>query len=119
MSDFKFVQYHTIRDTPDYFFDIEEFKNEEGQQFLLAHLRFNRFSPAVLKRGLHDWRLFRTCVTAPIFAVCDDGDYDKWRRFVSLFDFKPTNIDVPCNNGAVRQLFISTVSNVFKSTADN
>lgn len=70
---------------------------------LLAHLCVSKFSPAIMKAILLDWRLFRDCVEAPLFAVppnetvsgsCateQEAEMSKWSRFVRLLGFKPLN----------------------------
>lgn len=109
MTEFKFITLHKVVDNDNYCFEIEEFKRDD-QQFLLAHIFFRKFSLKVLKHGLQTWRMFRRCVTAPIYAVRSDVEEHKWREFITLFGFVPTDIHLPCNNGNIRQLFISTVT---------
>jgi hypothetical protein len=107
MNDYEFVIRHRIPTCPDYVFEIDEYKRPDGSQFLLAHLKFSFFAPSTLKRALFEWSCFRKCVSAPLYAVVDDGDFKKWKKFVSYFGFEPTDIHLPCNNGVIRQLFIS------------
>lgn len=109
-SDFKFVERHVILDYDEYWFEVDEYRQGD-KQFLLAHIFFERFSPSIYKRVLREWRAFRQCVPAPLYAISNhDGDEKTWVHFVSSLGFKPTGLKVLCNNGAERQLFISTVS---------
>lgn len=105
---FEYVAFHEVVEHDEYWFDIDEYRLD-GKQFLLTHIAFEKFSPKIYKQVLHEWECFRKCVKAPLYAMCDDGDPDKWERFVSRLGFKPTGINIICNNGAKRQLFISTV----------
>lgn len=108
-DDFKFVARHEVLAYPEYDFDLEEHRRSDGS-FLLAHLNFRKFTPSILKRVLREWQTFRTVVRGPIYAIRDDGSHDKWVRFITHLGFKPTDLSITCNNGAVRQLFISTVT---------
>lgn len=74
---------------------------------LLAHIRVAHWSPSVFKSILREWKLFRTCVKAPIFA-CAEVDDDKWERFVSRLGFKFLHT-VICNNGETRRLFLHVI----------
>lgn len=102
-SDFKFVTRHRALTQPHYWFDIDEYRRG-ADQMLLAHLRFSKFSPTILRNALHDWALFREHVSAPVFAFGEVEDA-KFERFVSLFGFKPlgTNITI---QGESRKLFL-------------
>lgn len=120
----KFIQRHMILDYPEYWFEIDEYQKEDGQQVLFAHLRCAQFNKSILQRILIEWRAFRTVVTAPLFAFAEQEDA-KWKGFVSLLGFKPTAQEIVCNNGAKRQLYISVVKDCAdvhghqtKSTAD-
>jgi hypothetical protein len=109
---FEFHSCHEVLWHPEYEFDIDEYRRGD-EQFLLAHIYFRKFSPSILKRVLREWHIFRQCVTSPLYVHSGSagGDQDKWERFVSLLGFRPTGINIICNNGATRQLFIHTVSN--------
>lgn len=106
MGSFEFVTRHLVVDHEEYWFEIDEYRRG-AEQFLLAHIFFEKFSPSILKRVFNEWKAFRTCVKAPLYAVCDDGDAAKWERFVSRLGFRPMGIEVDCNNGERRPLFIS------------
>jgi hypothetical protein len=73
---------------------------------LFAHLRFSKFSPSLLREALHDWAVFRECVSAPVFCVGENDDA-KFERFVTLFGFKSLNTDVVWE-GKSRRLFLHT-----------
>lgn len=107
MNDFVFVQRHPALITDDYWFELDEYKRASGEQFLLAHIRVHHWAPSVLKRILTEWRVFRQCVTAPIFACPEVGDA-KWVKFVTALGFRPLQ-EVICNNGEQRPLFINTL----------
>lgn len=102
---FEFICRHDAHRTDDYWFEIDEYKRGEDQ-FLLVHLQFFKWSPAVYKRLIHDWRSFRTVVTAPLFA-CPRVDDEKLRKFVTKTGWRFLQ-DITCDNGETRPLFIHT-----------
>ena len=104
-SDFAFHARHT-HDTKDFLFEIDEYRRDEGDQLLLAHIRVLKFSKDVLKEMLRHWRVLRSFVTAPIFVSPQDDD-EKWVKFVTLMGFKPFQ-QILCNDGASRPLYIHT-----------
>lgn len=106
-SEFERAARHVILDYPEYRFEIDEHRRG-SDQLLQAHLRIFRFTPSVLKRIRREWKLFRTCVTAPLIAWGEDDD-EKWEHFVTSLGFKPLGQDVVCNNGACRRIFIHLV----------
>jgi hypothetical protein len=72
---------------------------------MLMHLRFKRWDKASFARLLQDWRIFRKCTCAPLFAHAEYDD-DKWARFVTHLGFKPvTNFQGA--DGLKRRVFIS------------
>jgi hypothetical protein len=104
---FEYVFTHRALTTDDYWFDLDEYRR--GQETLLAaHIRFDRFTPSVLKNVLKQWRVFRQCVTAPLIAIGEVDD-EKWERFVTLLGFRFLK-QVICINGKQRRLFIHTIS---------
>jgi hypothetical protein len=106
MDDFSYICTHHVQRTEDYWCCIDEYRR--GQDvFLLGHIRFYRFSPSALKSLLANWRVFRQCVTAPIFALGEVDD-EKWARFVSLLGFRFLR-RVDCINGESRRLFLHLV----------
>jgi hypothetical protein len=104
-TDFEFVARHPVRVTDGWLFEIDEYKRGE-EQFLLAHFRFHKWSLSALKQITREWKLFRQCVPAPLYA-CAEEDDDKWERFVSRFGFRFL-CNTVCNNGEHRRLFVST-----------
>jgi hypothetical protein len=107
--EFEFIKRTRVLDYDEYWFDLDEYRSVDGQQIVFAHLGFTKFSPSIFKRVLREWSAFRQCVPAPLYAMRDDGDVNKWTNFVSRLGFKPTGRSIRCNNGALRPLFISTV----------
>jgi nucleoside-diphosphate-sugar epimerase len=103
MTDFKFVERHSVYKCPEYHFEIEELRRG-SDQMLLAHIRVEQWSKKTFIDMVEKWRAFRTCVTAPLFAFALHDD-DKWERFVRFLGFKPLSI-IFCNDGSPRRLFI-------------
>jgi len=95
---------HCILCYPEYWFEVDEYRRGE-EVFLLAHLRFAKFTPALFKRWLAEWRAFRACVDAPIFAIGEVDD-KKFERFVTHLGFV-FDRDVVCINGHKRRMFRS------------
>jgi hypothetical protein len=105
-TDFTFHARHT-HDTPDFTFELDEYRRAPNEQRLLAHIAVHQWTPSVLKKILHEWRTLRKCVTAPIFVTPKDDD-EKWIKFVQLLGFRPLN-KVMCNDGVERNIFIHIV----------
>lgn len=106
-SDFEFVTRHDALDTEDFQFDLDEYRRASGEQFLLAHILVKRWSPSVCKRIREQWRVFRQCVSLPIFATPKVDDAS-WRKFVGMLGFEYLQ-DTICNNGAQRPIFIHVI----------
>ena len=106
MENFEFYVEHEVLNYPEYRFLLDEYRRG-SDTILLAHIKFNKFSPTIFKRVLREWSAFRQCVSAPIFAYYDDEDIGTWEHFVSRLGFKPTGINILCNNGKQRRLFAS------------
>ena len=106
-TEFTFHQNHTVLDKPEYCFDIDEYRRGQDQ-LLLAHIQVRQWSPTVFKTILREWRVFRQCVTQPLFACAGPGDTEKWERFVSHLGFRFLR-NVICENGEPRRLFIHAV----------
>lgn len=102
-GDFEFVERHSVIKTPDYHFEIEELRRG-SDQMLLAHINVDKWSKEVFKDIVTKWRVFRECVTAPLFAFGVQDD-DKWERFVRFLGFKPFTT-ILCSDGSSRRLFI-------------
>lgn len=105
---FKFVARHPALITDDYWFELDEYTREDGTQMLLAHIRVHNWTASVFKRIFQEWKVFRQCVTAPLFAVPEEAD-EKWHKFVTALGFKPLLDGVPCENGDIRPVYIHTV----------
>lgn len=103
MNEFSFVTRHRVLTYPEYWFELDEYRRGDGSQFLLAHLRFAKFSPSIFKRVKAQWAEFRACTSAPIFAIGEVDDA-KWVRFVSHLGFEPA-MDVVCLNGERRRMY--------------
>lgn len=103
-GDFEFVR-HRVLSREEYLFEIDDYTLGGGNHFLLAHLRVFSFTPSAMKRILADWRAFRACVSAPLFAIGEEDDA-KWRRFVSHLGFEPA-LEVVCNNDVRRLMYRS------------
>lgn len=103
MIGFEYVGTHRALTTDDYWFDLDEYRRGQDT-LLLAHLRFDCFTPSILKRVLQQWSSFRKCVTAPVFALGEVDD-EKWARFVSLLGFRFSQ-QVTCANGETRRLYV-------------
>lgn len=102
------VAQHRVHRNDDFTFELDEYRDDEGHQMLLAHLRVHTWTAQSLKRMRKMWSLFRTVVTAPIFANPPHEVFDpKWARFVTLVGFKPFTT-VLCHDGIERPLFIHT-----------
>lgn len=103
----KLVAQHVAHKSDDCTFELDEYRDAEGRQLLLAHLRVHRWSAAALKRIKHDWQVFRQCVTVPLFAnpVQDDP---LWIKFVTLMGWRPFS-QVLCHDGIERPLYIHKV----------
>jgi hypothetical protein len=88
-------------------FGLDEYKTNEGQQMLLAHLHVHKWSPSYLKRIKRDWQTFRSVVRVPLYASPANHDV-KWERFVTLMGWRPFST-VLCHDGIERPLYIHTV----------
>ena len=104
----KLVAQHVAHSDEDCELLLDEYRDAEGHQMLLTHLRVHNWSRGTLKRFVRDWDLFRKHITAPLYAtpMVDDP---KWRKFVSLVGFRPTGQQVLCHDGIERPLYIHTV----------
>lgn len=104
MDGFQYVRTHRALTTDTYWLDLDEYRR--GQDALLAaHVRFERFSPSIMKSVIVGWRAFRQCVSAPVVAIGEVDD-EKWERFVTRLGFRYFK-EVICINGKKRRLFIS------------
>lgn len=99
---------HALIDKDTYYFAVEEFRCGE-RSMLFLHLMVHHWTPTVFKEILRNWKLFRECVTCPVFAVGGVEDTEKWERFVKRLGFQ-FHMDIVCENGAHRRLFIHSVN---------
>jgi hypothetical protein len=91
---------------PEYHFALEEFRRGKDQMVFL-HLTVKKWNTDVAREILRNWKLFRQCVTCPVYAIGGTDDTEKWEKFVSLLGFKPL-MPIVCENGAKRRLFMHT-----------
>lgn len=93
-------------DKPEYFFVIEEQRSPEGQSMLFMHLTVNAdWTPSLAKEVMRNWKMFRQCVTCPVFAVSADNDIPKWKKFIEWLGFK-FHIEGICEDGQQRLCFV-------------
>lgn len=117
LTNWKFICRHHALTRPHYWFELDEYA-DGARQFLLCHIRFNKFTAGILKQVIADWDALLTCVKCPLFAVPED-DTPHWRKFVTRLGFVYLH-DITCVNGERRPLFISkpkdTLSERFSET---
>lgn len=102
-GEFEHTQHIEAYRCADYLFEIDEYRRGE-EQMLFAHIRLFNFTPSVFKDLKRRWKIFRECVTAPLFASAENAD-DKWQRFVTSLGFKPLDKAI-CDDGNSRPIFI-------------
>ena len=102
-EDWHEITTHVVRDIPEYRFALEEWRNGD-RQMVFVHMNVREWTKAALKQMLHEFKIFRKCVTCPLYAVAGEDAGDKWEDFVALFGFSYLT-DVICNNGESRRLF--------------
>lgn len=95
-------------DKDEYYFAIDEYRMDSAV-LVFVHLTVHEWTLSVFKEILRNWKLFRECVTCPVFAVggVEDTDVEKWERFVTLLGFQ-FHMNIVCENGFERRLFIHT-----------
>ena len=103
----KLVAQHVAHESDDCTFELDEYRNDAGEQMLLAHLRVYKWSAGSLKRIKREWALFRQHVTSPLFASPMQDD-PKWVRFVTLMGWRPFST-VLCHDGIERPLYIHKI----------
>ena len=103
----KLVAQHVVRKSDDCTFELDEYRDAEGHQMLLAHLTVHKWTRDACKRIKHEWDLFRMCCRAPLYASPVDDD-PLWHKFVTIMGWKPFST-VKCNDGKERPLYIHTV----------
>lgn len=117
MLDWILVTQWVIRDLPEYHASIDEFMGPKGEQFLQAHVRFHKHSPATMRKALADWKLFRSICTAPLFACAgpdeETGGEHKWEKFITLLGFKFFK-RLKCSNGLRRRFYVSLPNGILQ-----
>lgn len=103
----KWVATHLAHKTDYCTFELDEYRTDEGQQMLLAHLRVHQWSPSALRNIRRDWAAFRSVVRGPLYASPMNHDV-KWERFVTKMGWRPFST-VLCQDGIERPLYIHTV----------
>lgn len=114
-SNFEFVKKHEVYETDKWRFVIEEYRRGVDQ-FFLVHALCKQFSASALREAKKAWLSFRQQYPVPLYAVRNDGSESKWKHFVTLFGFRPTGIHLPCDNGVLRELYISEIIDGRKQT---
>jgi hypothetical protein len=107
MAGFEFIRRHDAHSTDDCTFELDEYQDASGHQMLLAHLRVHKWSLSSHRRIQHDWAVFRSVVTTPLFATpmpYEGAELERWRRFVELMGWRPFS-HVTCEDGHVRPLY--------------
>jgi hypothetical protein len=102
-----FHKRHIAHDTDYCTFELEERRDAEGHQMILAHLTVHKWSPSSLRRIKGDWTVFRQAVTVPLFASPMQDD-PRWVKFVTLMGWRPHST-VLCHDGIERPLYIHTI----------
>jgi len=105
-QEYEFVQ-------PEYRAVIHELRDPEGTQMLVLHIDVHQFKPSVMKRMIHEFKTFRSCTDAPLFAIEPSPDDAKWHRFVSHLGFRYSS-RVECTDGLTRRCYVSTAGAVSK-----
>lgn len=77
----------TVINRPEYHFQVEELRNEDGAQMIMIHLDVNEWSKTVLKQLIAEFKAFRECTDAPLFCTSPASD-TKWQKFISLFGWR-------------------------------
>jgi hypothetical protein len=103
---FEFYQEHELSDNEAYRSVLHELRNERGDQLLAIHMDVHQFAPSALKRMKREFSALRSCTDAPIFAIEDNPDDDKWERYVRHMGFEFSS-RVECTDGNSRRTFVS------------
>lgn len=97
---------HVCNENDHYLWSIDEWRNGD-EQFCLIHFLQKEWSLAIFKQMCAEWRLFRSIVTCPLFAVSATED-EKWHKFVQFFGFRFL-MPVVLNNGEHRSMYVHTL----------
>jgi hypothetical protein len=93
-----------VIDRPEYVFEVEELRDDEGHQMVFIHLDVKVWSKSILKHLIAEFKAFRECTDAPLYCTSPTSD-EKWRHFLSFFGWKPL-----VDNGE-HQIYISIKDN--------
>lgn len=99
---------YTAHETRDYSFELEEWRDDDGNQMLFVHLLVTFWSPSILREMFSVFAKFREAVTCPLYALNHEEDA-RWEKFISLFGFKYLT-NMLCENGESCRLFMNTLT---------
>lgn len=104
----RFVSEHVLVSQPEYQAVLHELCDDFGRQMLTIHIDVapEAFNAQVLRKIRSDWRSFRACTDATIFAIEPHPDDEKWQRFVAPLGFEHSS-RVECTDGQSRRVFVS------------
>ena len=100
-----YVESHLIIDDPDFYADIDEYKDPDGNSMPFIHVRVNRFTPSILKRIKEVWSALRASVQGPIFCSRSDED-ETFRKWLDLFEFRFVGA-IPDGLGGTARVYVS------------
>lgn len=109
---FEFYAEHDLSRWPEYHSVLHELRDDDGNQMMVIHMDVDplRFSLDVMKRMKREFETLRSCTDAPIFAIEDNPDDDKWGRYVGHMGFEFSS-RVECTDGLSRRCFVSKKKN--------
>lgn len=105
---FEFYREHTVDACPEYEAALEEYRDENGNQMMTAHISVEPelFTPEVYKTIIRRFKLLREVLDVPLYAVEPNPDDEKWERFIAPLGFSQL-MRVGCTDGQSRRLFVS------------
>lgn len=92
---------YLINDCPEYYAKITD---DYGVLFL--HLDFKRWSTGSYRKLLEDWKAFRLTVRGHFFALANNNEINKWRKFVERLGFVYFK-DLVCPDGEIRPCYVN------------
>ena len=96
---------YIIQDEPEYLARVKV-ENFAGLEVPFLHLDFKDFKLSSLKKLLKAWKLFRETVRGNFYALSNQDDFKKHRKFVTLLGFKYFDL-IECPDGKRRPCYIS------------
>lgn len=112
MDDFKHHARHTILARPEYNCVLDEFRRGDDQSLVIhAWVDRKKFTRQLMQQFVNEWRLFRSVVSAPIFAIEEAPNDKHWRAFVSHFGFRFLTLRPDPRDGIDRAVFVSFKDN--------